>query len=97
MRNARPTGLNKIGNPELRAPLLELKQQRDRARLHPAKPAPKTNGAATGPRTHTASETINNGHFLLLLIALAAPGPSELARPLRQQWQCVRIRTSGPN
>lgn len=59
MRNARPTDLNKISNPELRAPLLELKQQRDRARLHPAKPAPKTNGAATGLRTHTTSETIN--------------------------------------
>jgi len=59
MRYARLTDLNKISNPELRAPLLELKQQRDRAQLHPVKTAPKTNGAATGPRTYTASETIN--------------------------------------
>jgi hypothetical protein len=59
MRDAPPTDLNKISNPELRAPLLELKQQQDRARLHPVKLAPKTNGAATGPRSHTASETIN--------------------------------------
>jgi hypothetical protein len=41
MPHARSTDLNNISNPELRAPLLELKQQRDRARLHPAKPAPK--------------------------------------------------------
>jgi hypothetical protein len=59
MRPARPTDLSKIVNPELRAPLLELKQQQDRARLHAVKPVPKTNGAATGPRAHTASETIN--------------------------------------
>src|SRR5262245_58812172 len=58
MRHARPTDLNKISNPELRATLLELKQQQDRAGLHPVKTAP-TNGAATGPRADTALETIN--------------------------------------
>ena len=51
--------LDSISNPELRAAMLELKQQQDRARLHPVNLAPKTNGAASGPRPHTASETIN--------------------------------------
>jgi hypothetical protein len=43
--------LDSISNPELRAAMLELKQQQqqDRATLHPVKP-PKTNESDTGPR-----------------------------------------------